>query len=572
MRLPAEWAAARALAGPQALARAVLDHLAPDAPRPAPLPAAAPLDPAPLLAALPGEPLDAFAALWPALLDDAAGAPGGARRRAGAYYTPDALALALLRASVDGVPVPADAPPISVWDPACGSGAFLCAAAEAARAGALPPIGQLVGHDPDPVALALAAARLLRRGFGGARLVCADALGPSAASPAPGTVGLVVGNPPFSGQLRGGGVRGRGAAAVLRARFGGALGGYADAAAAFLLLAHEALAPGGRLLFVLPRSLAAARDAAPVRAALAPRGLRALWAGDGADFGASIPVLAVAFGPAPGPVQLLRGAAPVVRVAAAEGPGADWARALAVAEGVPDPGPGAAADFDEVATFTADFREVFYALAAVLVEDGPGTSDDAAFPPVLTTAHVAPGRLDWGARPVRIGGQRWVAPRADLSRAPEALRAWAARVRVPKVIIAPQTRVIEAAADPTGRFLPLTPLIRAVPRSPALSPGALAGALLHPATAARLARACAGSGRGPGVLRPSAAALRALPLPVGLSALPSLAAWAAALAGPSRGLDAAVAAGGPPGAGPALAWWRARLRGVDGVAPASPAD
>lgn len=569
MRLPPAWEAARAVAGPQALAAAVLDRLAPAAPRPAPLPAPAPVDLAPLLSALPGDPLDAFAALWPALLDDAGGAAAGARRRAGAYYTPDALALALVRAVAAATGLPAAAPPLTVWDPACGSGAFLAAALAAARAGALPPIARLVGHDPDPVALALAAARLHRAGAPALALHAADALAPDAPLPAPGAVGLVVGNPPFSGQLRGVGVRGRDAAAALRARFGGALTGYADAAAAFLLLAHERLAPDGRLVFVLPRSFAAARDAAPVRAALAGRGLRALWAGDGAAFGATIPVFAVGVGPAPGPVTLLDGpeAHPV---SAAPPPGADWAAPLAAAAGVPDPGPGAAAAFGSVATFTADFREVFYALAAVLVEDGPSTADDDAFPPVLTTAHVGPGSLAWGQRPVRIGGRRWIAPRADLSRAPATLRAWAARVRVPKVLLAPQTRVIEAAADPTGRFLPLTPLIRAVP-VPGLSPAALAVALLHPATAARLAQTCAGSGRGDGVLRPSAAALRALPLPVPPDTLPAL----AALAGlPAAALPAALCAPVPgPAPSPALlAWWSARLPGATRVAPASPAD
>ena len=72
-------------------------------------------------------------------------------------------------------------------------------------------------------------------------------------------VDVVVGNPPYLSQL---------AAATTRggsSRHGG--GPYADAAVEFLALAHRLARPdGGRIGLVLPQSILASRDAAPVRA------------------------------------------------------------------------------------------------------------------------------------------------------------------------------------------------------------------------------------------------------------------------------------------------------------------
>ena len=82
---------------------------------------------------------------------------------------------------------------------------------------------------------------------------------------------VVVGNPPFLNQLAAGTSRGG------RSRWGG--GAYADTAALFLSLAlHAARPDGGRVGLVLPHSILATRDTAPIRAAaLAGARLDALW-------------------------------------------------------------------------------------------------------------------------------------------------------------------------------------------------------------------------------------------------------------------------------------------------------
>ncbi len=80
---------------------------------------------------------------------------------------------------------------------------------------------------------------------------------------------LVVGNPPFLSQLADATTRG-GASS----RGGGP---YADVAAEFLVLAGELVDPdGGRVALVLPQSMLASRDAAPIRASIGERA-RMVW-------------------------------------------------------------------------------------------------------------------------------------------------------------------------------------------------------------------------------------------------------------------------------------------------------
>src|SRR5690606_38855482 len=82
-------------------------------------------------------------------------------RAAGAHYRPGALAA---RLEALGVPGPGGAP-MRGWDPACGGGAFLLAAADALVAAGVPPAEvvaqRLWGTDVDPGAVAVAEAALV---------------------------------------------------------------------------------------------------------------------------------------------------------------------------------------------------------------------------------------------------------------------------------------------------------------------------------------------------------------------------------------------------------------------------
>jgi len=168
-----------------------------------------------------------------------------ARRRAGAFYTPDALVDWLVAACV-----PSSGSPV-VLDPACGDGAFL------AGVHRHNPRAVCWGLDVDAEATTAAAARLP-----GARLRTTDALDPAAPPPS-GTVDVVVGNPPYVRGRRLSGPR----RALLRRRFAFARGQF-DLTVPFVERALGWLRPGGRLGFVLPNKVLVAAYARRLREAL----------------------------------------------------------------------------------------------------------------------------------------------------------------------------------------------------------------------------------------------------------------------------------------------------------------
>jgi hypothetical protein len=84
---------------------------------------------------------------------------------------------------------------------------------------------------------------------------------------------------------------------------------------------------------------------------------------------------------------------------------------------------------------------------------------------------------------------------------------------VPKVLVATQTRVAEAAPDPAGACLPVTPLISVEPAG-ARDVWWLTAALLAPPVSARAVAQHLGAGLSAGALRWSASAVLEVGLPV----------------------------------------------------------
>jgi len=439
------------------------------------------------------------------------------RRRRGAWYTPAGIvAEVCARAGVG----PGD----RVLDPACGDGRFLV---EARRRGATV---DGVERDPDAAAGAALAA--------GAPVRCADAL---ATDWPEAPYDVVLGNPPFLNQLAAATTRGG------RSRHGG--GPYADAAVEFLALAHRLARPdGGRVALVLPASVLASRDAAPVRdAVLADGAVRHLWwLGRAFDAAVHTVVVVISRGARPGPVTRAVGV-PAVAAAPASHPrpGEPWAGLVTDLLGVPADPPVAGPVLGSCADVTADFRDQYYGLA--VTDDGDG-------PPLVTVGLIDPGRCAWGERPTRFRREPFAAPRVRVDALSAPLQAWATRRLVPKVLVATQTRVLEAAPDPDGAWLPSVPVISVVPNDPA-AVWPLAAVLTSPVASAWVANRCAGTGLAPTALRPTATLLGGLPLPP----RPWADAVAALRAGDVVGCGAAVdAAYGSPDES-RLAWWRAGL-------------
>ena len=360
------------------------------------------------------------------------------RKQLGAWYTPPALVEAIVHEVVSGLAPANGRTGLIVLDPACGDGRFLRAVAEAS----FHPV-QVVGADVDASTIAALAT------FAG-EWQHVDALQHDWAGR---QFDAVVGNPPFLGQMRTATSRGN------SSRFGG--GPYADAAAEFLALAVQLVRPGGRVGLVLPQSLLSSRDAAAIRAAVdAQAALQWMWWSPTLMFDASVRVWAGVWEVGtPADVPLRRAYGPEFTAVASIARPRVWSglisdSPLALPTGGVD-GPC----LGDIATFTADFRDQYYGLVGAVGDDVDG-------PPLITSGLIEPGRCLWGERSTRFAKQRYDRPRVDVGSLSPALQRWAQHRLVPKILIANQTKVIEAVFDQRGEWLPSVPVITCVTADP----------------------------------------------------------------------------------------------------------
>lgn len=457
-----------------------------------------------------------------------------ARRQLGAHHTPPSLARRLAAIALDAC---GPGPDALVVDPACGGGAFLVAAAELLVERGADPVHvvrhQLAGADVDPLAVATTRAALALWA-GDAAAIAADVVAADGLTAwrTPGSVDVVVGNPPFRSPLASGARRGD-------------LGAYTDLAGRFLVAALDLARPGGSVLLLQPESVLTARDAAPVRAAVADRGLAGLWVAEEPAFGASVRACALLSRPGARRVRRWRGLD--VRPAgstALDRAAPTWAhlRPGAPAGSATPPDAGTVAD---LATAAAGFRDQFYAIAAATTDGGPGHL-------VVTSGLIDPGRLVWGERAARIGKRRFDRPTVDPDDLPEPIRGWVRARLAPKVLVATQTKVVEAAPDPDGMAVPLTPVVAVHPRDDG-DTWRIAAALTSPSATAWALRHFAGAGLRSDVVKLSAAQVLAVPLPTDRHA------WDAAAAALAAGDVDACAAALAHGDDDLLAWWQARL-------------
>ena len=439
--------------------------------------------------------------------------------------------------ALDGAPADAH-----VLDPACGGGAFLLAALRhlagaATPEGALPgsaalrrALDQLTGIDVDPLA-ALLARRVLWLEVADPGLApddlahvvrIADTL--STGSDHVGVVHVVVGNPPFLSPLRGA------PPADPDPDWAAPLGAYADHAALFLAWAHHRVGPdGGRVLLVQPASVLAGRDTAGIRELVDSAGeLAGLWLDTDGAFPAAVTATAplLVRGRRHDEVRLWkgRGVVPVSpsSVAAGTPPPCGrvatraWSDHAAAILGLPDLDlPEGAGTIGDVASATADFRDQYYGLVGHVVEVAEARGPDGlpdGFAPLVTSGMIDPACNAWGRREARIHKARWRAPAVELEAlASTELAGWVSARRVPKVVVAAQTRVVEAVVDEEGGWLPSVPTIT-VTAAPARL-WHVAAALNSPVVSVLALRAGLGTARTLGTLKLSATSLAALPLP-----------------------------------------------------------
>ena len=426
--------------------------------------------------------------------------PAHRRRAHGIHYTPSGLAAEVVAAAIGVL----GALPERVLDPSCGGGAMLLATLdELVRRGVAPgdALVRVAGIDVDRGAIDVAREAIATWAAGhGVTMpsTVALAVGDALVDDWPSDLDLVVGNPPFGGQLRGSTIR-DGARAAAAHRILGRAAGYADTAGLFLVRAVSSVRPGGAVALVQPRSVLASRDAGRVRDLVdAVATVRLVLVPEMPGFDASVHVCT--------PI--------VVRDGGGSAPA--WAEMAADAMGL------APADLDQsrtlgsVAEPTAGFRDEFYAVARFVHE----ASDTHDRPRLVTSGSIEPGRTLWGERATTVLRRRFQRPVVDLA----ALRAHAAgpdcdprvasqldlRTR-PKVLVATQTRSLEAVVDDDGTLWPSVPVVSVLPR--AVDVWSILAILVSREATAWVARRSIGTGLSPGALRVSARTLAGLPIP-----------------------------------------------------------
>jgi hypothetical protein len=121
-------------------------------------------------------------------------------------------------------------------------------------------------------------------------------------------------------------------------------------------------------------------------------------------------------------------------------------------------------------------------------------------------------RCTWGERHARFAGVEYRRPVARLERATPAAADWVAAQLRPKVLVATQTKVLEATVDETGDLVPSTPVV-AVHADPERL-WHLAAALSAPPITAHALHVAAGAALSTGAVKLSARQVLELPLPV----------------------------------------------------------
>lgn len=450
-----------------------------------------------------------------------------AQRRLGVHHTPPAVVdeiLDLVERAVGPI-----GPSLTVLDPAVGGGAFLLAAVERFTGDRAEIAGRCWAVDVDAVALATARAALslwARHQLPDDHFVTGDFLAPSTVGQLPDGFDLIVGNPPFLSQLRGDTSRSADAREALRERWPD-VGRYVDDAAAFLLAAADLLGSGGALALVQPNSVLAASDTAPVRARLqtaAP--IRGLWVDEQRSFAAGVDTVAVVAvrDRDPGPVL-------VGDVECPAPSGASWGGLLAAGRGVPlievsDGRP----TLGTIAHLTAGFRDQFYGLVDA-VQDDP----DARHP-LITVGLIDPLDNAWGRIPAKFARRSFTHPGVVLERVDPKIDGWIRDRMVPKVLVASQTKVLEAIVDEAGVQVPSVPVVSVEPGANAPSLWHVAALLTCPVATVLALLDASGTALSANAIRVSASRLAALPLPVDRDA------WDAAADAAQRGDVAACGA------------------------------
>jgi hypothetical protein len=177
---------------------------------------------------------------------------------------------------------------------------------------------------------------------------------------------------------------------------------------------------------------------------------------------------------------------------------------------------------------------------------------------LVTSGLIDPGVCLWGQRAMTFARRTFTHPRVDLTQLTGRFPRWAERKLVPKVLVANQTRILEAVADRCGAWLPGVPVNTVTPAAGTTSVDEIAAVLTSPVASVLAWQLAAGTGLSTRSMRVGPALLAQLPWPAADLSRATAALADGDVEGCGRAVTEAYAVDGRT-AEPLLAWWRSQL-------------
>lgn len=329
----------------------------------------------------------------------------------------------------------------------------------------------------------------------------------------------IVGNPPFLAQTHAGTAATSAEIEFRRHNLGSCVSGISDGASHFMLLSLALLRFGGFVSLVQPDSFLASKGSESVRRKIVDQHcLTHLWVAGEQVFEAAVETCSPTVSKSAGASAILRRfigrnwreLSSLDREYVAESPG-NWAPLVAEAFGIPSVEIVDQTTLSEYLSATADHLDQYYGLAGHVVESENAAGETA---PLITVGLIDPANNRWGRVSTKFNKVKFDGPVVDLESLavdnPDLL-AWARKRLVPKVLVATQTKVLEAILDPSGHLLPSVPVLTVVATNTSLSH--VAAAISSPPATAIAARDFLGSALSSDAIKISAKQLSALPAP-----------------------------------------------------------
>lgn len=477
------------------------------------------------------------------------------RSREGGHHTPLALATALAAAALEA----SLSEPHSRWlDPACGGGSLLLAAGYAMErrgSGAAPDVPPSAGTGAESARVLSAGSVARLHGVDISKLcvfITRCVLTSAAAEPAVVAPILQLNirhddfllpsesdddnaqrphnlllNPPFLSRRQPKSALSAERDAALKARYGDSWSSTADLSLLFMERAHSYAGDRGVIGAILPSSWLSVQASAALRGQLeVERPLRWLWSDKKTVFRrAALTACAIVLAPArPGEAVELKRLRSLPPVEFQENlPQADalprarssvWS--VAFVEGLslpPLPPLPTGRLLGSAGVLTADFRQHFYGLKPFVFEGSPRAA--RRYPKLLLTGHIDPATSKWGSTKVRFLKSPFLHPLIDLPKLigqGGELASWAENRLNPKIVVATQTRVLEAVVDCNREYINTTPTLTLTPADES-EIWHLAAAILSPIASLWAWTYHHGSARSTSAIKLSARQLRELPLP-----------------------------------------------------------